>query len=379
MCRKMDRIFALVLVIDLAVLLAWELLRETDRGRSAAGGSQTPPETRVRSAWGPPSTPSPTRIPREREAEFLDRIGGLTYLTPAEKGKVREIASHGDPELEMLALEILTRHPDQHQFVLTWLQQQDRKILELVRSHLGPDAQQVPAQLERLLSDLTSTPLYSSPAPSEGIEAPSAFLVPQEGPGPPGTQAGPGSSPPAAPALPEPPEPGKPEPDSDEEVIPEFAQPHDLFLALQNLAAATDEHRGERAASLIRSGLEAEDPFLRGAAVMALNRFPQPDGAGMIRGMLADPVDYVRGCAVNALCEMLRERAIPEMNRLLQEESSDEVLEVILINLARIPHLDTLAVLDQNLDRLPETLVPTARRLRKVLARHRHGDSRNRR
>ncbi len=374
----MDRFWTFLLVLDLAGFLLWDLLARADGQADGLPVRDADPQARRGGLAGPEPVVPPAVPERAQTVAFLQRVRLLPRLSPAEKAKVAEIARSGDSDLQVLAVEILTRFPDQHPVVLRWLEERDRMILELVRQKLAAGLLETTPALARALQELAG-----SVAASPALPAPAAPLLPAA-PG-----AGPGLVPaphpePVSPANPRvapletpaatstPGGGGEPGPaDGALEAIPEFATPHDLFLALQHLQDLPADIREDRAATLIHAGLQKADPFLRGAAVAALSRFPTPGASALIRNMLLDDAEYVRGCAVDALCELERDQAGPDLLRLLEEEGSVDVLEIVLGNLARLAPAATVEVLDRQMPQLPEAILPLARRVRQSLARGR--------
>ncbi|OIP27152.1 hypothetical protein AUK22_05880 [bacterium CG2_30_54_10] len=341
MFRLMDRFFSLLLILDLAIFLILEII-DTEiqwaASKRAWGGLPSGAGEGNRQMLKAESSQPISR--RDREARFLDRVGKLSLPSGREKKKLRQIALTGEPEIQMLALEILSRFPEQNFFVTNWLAEQDRKIVELVNAQIKATEVPPPPQLKALLEELTK---------SAGAKVCSQ---PSEGAG-----AGDGSSLKL----------GDPSAGSVEDLIPEFAEPSELFMALQNLYTCPEDTDPARAAALIRVGLLAENPFLRGAAVVALPNFPQPNCSELMKEMLNDPAENVRACVVSALCKLIPDQAVGELIRVLQEENSDEVLEAVLTNLPKLPAQKAMEILDAGLSRLPDSILPVARRLRKSL------------
>ncbi|NLI79862.1 MAG: HEAT repeat domain-containing protein [Candidatus Riflebacteria bacterium] len=379
----MDRFWTFLLVLDLAGFLLWDLLARADGPPDGVPVRDAAPKARPFPLAGAGPVEEPAATERAQAIAFLQRIRLLPRLSPREKAKTVEIARGGDPDLQVLAVEILTRFPDQHPVVLAWLEERDRMILDLVRQKLAAGLLETTPALARVLQELAGSPPSSPalPAPVATDPVPPTEPVGEPGPVPiplpePVTTVAPSGAPAEASALPgpveqEPGPPAEPAGPASMEVIPEFAAPHDLFLAIQHLQELPPDIREDRAATLINAALQQADPSLRGAAVAALSRFPTPGAPALVRNMLLDDSEYVRGCAVDALCELERDQAGPDLHRLLEEEGSLEVLEIVLGNLARLAPDGTIEVLDRQMPQLPEAILPLARRVRQTLAKGR--------
>jgi hypothetical protein len=349
MSLAMDRLLASLLLLDLVAWLLWELVGwglDGARGRTEDGEPRSPRLAPTRPAAVLYPAPPRASPPPGAEAEpaladcdrrFLARVGRERRLTAAEKGKLVELARHAAPELQWEAVSILVDDPDQHPFIWRWLEEQDRRLLELVRRLMETGEITLSPELVAMLEGLSASPDAS----------PSTF--PSQAP----VALPPADSTPVGPS----------------EVIPEYAGAHELFLALQHFQDLPADIRTEQATALIQNGLLASDPYVRGAAVAAMGRCSIQDASLHLRRLLGDESSYVRGCAVDALCELEKAGALSALEQVLQDEDTLEVLEIVLVNLSQMNVPEALQTLDRHLDHLPEPILPMARRVRQSLAR----------
>ncbi|MBF0499122.1 MAG: HEAT repeat domain-containing protein [Candidatus Riflebacteria bacterium] len=119
---------------------------------------------------------------------------------------------------------------------------------------------------------------------------------------------------------------------------------------------------------LIKIG-NAENPYVRGAALIGLGSCGGEEGLeATIRG-LSDPSEYVRVCAVTTFYERLGKGACDRLAAMLSTEQSEDVLFTILMCFRRNPDHKFLRLLERQIPLLPEEIAVFARQIHEVGSR----------
>ncbi|MFZ2960780.1 MAG: HEAT repeat domain-containing protein [Candidatus Ozemobacteraceae bacterium] len=145
--------------------------------------------------------------------------------------------------------------------------------------------------------------------------------------------------------------------------LDKFEDPNMQYFGIQILLNEVKKRPNPHLPDVLRRAVKAENPFVRGAALLGLGQCGDAESLDCITKNLSDPSEYVRVCAVTALYECIGKACFDRLAAMLPTEQSEDVLFTILMCLRRTPDSAFMNLLERNIPLLPDEIAAIARQM----------------